>query len=180
VNAGEPYNLLDVPDSPDAGSRFALGKSRGGHNIGTPGEVAVQNYGALVAGVLEPGGTPYAIPAVTLSLRGWVVDAAGVYHEVPRGSISGDQVLTSRRPGKLGKCKLVGPKLLDSFFLGDPEGAFGTATDAEVWKAGLAFCEAHESTGRALRELSDYISVALALRLGFRADVASLPNLGEE
>lgn len=178
MSAAETYNLLDVPESPDDGTRFALAKSRGGHNVGSPGDVAVGSFGSLFAEVLEPAAVALTVPPVTLSLRGWVVDANGVEHEVPRGSISGSPTLASRRPGKMGKCKLTGPKLLDSFFLGQE--AFEWATDAEVWRAGFVFVKHYKLRGRELRQLSDWISVALALRIGLRADVAHLPNLGDE
>jgi hypothetical protein len=163
-----------VPAAP-SGSRFALTKTLAGWSV--PGGVAgaiVHAYGSLLD-KRRKDAQAFVPPSVSVTLR-YVFKRGNGWELADRGLLVAQPSYLSQRPSRVWKGIKDSGKLLDSFFLGETDGAWGKAPDAEVWTALLDFCQRYEPDGRTCRKLCDFVAIALALRAGVEVGEADLPH----
>jgi hypothetical protein len=164
-----PYDPYSVPEAPGGGSRFFLASTPAGW-ASAPGENVSHVYRMLLADrqreaqAFTPSPVEVALRQVSLVGGDYLLEDRGVVARMPS--------FESRRPGQRWR-KLEGGALLDSFFLGAD--AFAKAPDLEVWEAARTTAEAHGLTGKALRQLCDWLAVLVCLRAGVAIKDSDLP-----
>jgi hypothetical protein len=158
-----------------SGSRFALTRTLAGWSV--PGGVAgaiLHAFGGLLD-ARKRDAAAFEAPSVSITLK-HPVKRGNVWELADRGVIVAQPKFENRRPSRVWKGIKDSGKLFDSFFLGETDGAWGKAPDAEVWNALLDFCQRYEPDGRTRRKLSDFVAIALALRAGVEVAEADLPH----
>jgi hypothetical protein len=164
------FDLHSVPALTDD-SRFALGATSEGWNVGTRAEAAAFAFARLLEHRTEeaPPLTP-SVKSVPLSWVGRTTD--GTYVVVDRGVVSRIPTHETTRSGRFKKHQQRAGGLLDSAFLGEAD-----ARADELYGALKSFCEQHQPSGDVLRSLNDHVSLLILLRAGIVMHRAELPQL---
>jgi hypothetical protein len=174
VSAAQAYELASLPAREDGGSRFFLPVSAKGWTVtGGPAGVLAGNAHELV-NQRRRQQPRLEVSRVTVPLK-YVRKVRGEYVLEDRGEVSGTPVWESTRPGKVWN-KLEGVAAWDSFVAG--EDAWASAPDFEVWASVRAVCEAHQLSGRALRDVLDLTAIAVCVRAGVAVGAYDLPHPG--
>jgi hypothetical protein len=153
------YDLGAVPPLRDD-SRFALGATSEGWNVGTRGEAAAHAFSTLLDHRVQeaPALTP-SVKRVALSYVGRT--AEGTYVVVDRGVVSAIPTRATQRSGRFKKHKQTAGGLLDVAFLGEAD-----VRAEELYDALRDFCDQHQPSGDVLRSLNDHVSLLILLRAG--------------
>jgi hypothetical protein len=99
----------------------------------------------------------------------------GTFTLVSRGSVEAIPQRENQRPTRFSKLKLEAGACLDSFILGEKDGAWGKATDRAIFEVLLAYCEQTQPSPAATRALADEICLAVLLRAGIVVTKVDLP-----
>ena len=172
------YSPSEAPPAP-SGSRFALPKTSSGISVsgGVAGAVAVE-FGRLLEERRKEA-VAASVPIVTVRLKAVKRTMDGGFGLVDRGILAATPVYSNNRPSlRWRKMDGDGGKLLDSFLLGEKEGAFGLAPDVEIWDGLLSFAEQLRPDGGTLRRLNDLVAIGVAMRAGLEITRDDLPHIG--
>jgi hypothetical protein len=100
------------------------------------------------------------------------------YALIPRGTIDAVPSLRPETPQRIGKVETIGGATIDAFLAREPDGPYFKLRDEAIWNALLEWARTAKPTPQAVRDASDAVGVAVAVRQGFPATAYALTHGG--
>jgi hypothetical protein len=170
------YDPADVAPVRGPGSRFDLDRTPAGWTTPHPSENASAQWLRL-ADAAQREAEPRSEESRRVQL--WRIGkerGRARYVLIRRGTVEAIPTLENRMPQRIRKVEGRGGAVIDAFLARDLDGPWTKLRDSAIWRALYEWAVASRATGRANRDASDAVAVAILARHGIEASARTLSH----